>query len=110
MIVYLEKIYTAANVAKIRFAYIFQPLEEFNTPDLIKRFDQYLQHLPVIEFNSGRYDTNIIKPYLSKYYVDKKEQIFATQKEVDEEEDDEEEKEEENGIAPKQPPAFQYSF
>ncbi|BFZ20032.1 hypothetical protein BsWGS_23071 [Bradybaena similaris] len=112
MIVYLEKISAAAyKLLKSDFADIFQQLEEFNTPELIKRFESYLHQLPVIGFNSGRYDTNVIKPYLSKYYVDKKEQVVATQEAVEEEDDEKEEEEveePENGVAPKQPPAFKY--
>ena len=37
---------------------------------LVKQFYRYLRQLPVIGFNSGKYDINLIKPYLLKRVMD----------------------------------------
>ncbi|XP_025085055.1 uncharacterized protein LOC112558684 isoform X2 [Pomacea canaliculata] len=51
--------------------------QQNNSPDSIQiptaalkaRFDDYLRQLPVIGFNSGKYDINVIKPYLVRRFV-----------------------------------------
>ncbi|BFZ13860.1 hypothetical protein BsWGS_16899 [Bradybaena similaris] len=74
MLQYLEQVADAAyRLLSDKFAYIKEQLTHLEMPDLITRFDDYLRQLPVIGFNSGKYDVNVIKPYLVKYFVDKAE-------------------------------------
>ena len=51
---------------------------------MLQKFLQYLQQIPVIGFNSGRYDFNVVKPFLVQTlqtlggveFVVKKEQAY----------------------------------
>ena len=40
--------------------------------DFIQHLERYTNTLPVFEFNSGRYDINLIKPYLIPYLINEK--------------------------------------
>lgn len=72
MLQYLEDVVDAAyNLLSDKFAYITELLTHFEMPDLVTRFDDYLNLLPLIGFNSGKYDVNVIKRYLVKHFVDK---------------------------------------
>mgnify|MGYP006375582401 FL=1 len=94
MVDYLEEI---SNHAYLLLTETFQPLydaleqleKEVNTFVPVKRLkeklDEYLQELPVIGFNSAKYDINVIKPYLMERFVS------STAPEEKEEEEEEEE-------------------
>ncbi|BFZ03070.1 hypothetical protein BsWGS_06109 [Bradybaena similaris] len=87
MIRRLEKIADEAyRLLKERFAHIFTQLIELDLPDLANRLNSYLKQVPIIGYNSGKYDLNAIKSYLVSYFVSKAEGLN-----VDEEEEDEEE-------------------
>jgi hypothetical protein len=42
-----------------------------------KKLDDYLRQLPVIGFNSGNYDLNVIKPFLVNYFVSQEKKPFS---------------------------------
>ncbi|GFR89466.1 hypothetical protein ElyMa_000794700 [Elysia marginata] len=62
------------------FLDVFKELDELekeselidNTPVAVLRkdFKKYLRALPVVGFNSGRYDINVIKPFLIKHLLE----------------------------------------
>ena len=69
---------------------------------LLIKLEGYLSQLPVIGFNSGKYDINLIKPYFIKYFVGTEEggnkkpttvvidadRVFEDEKETDSDDDD----------------------
>ena len=64
-----------------------QPSNPYKT--LMKQFDDWLHKLPIIGFNSGKYDLNAVKQFLVPYFLPKKEE------EVEMEQDDKQKEEEE---------------
>ena len=66
-----------------------QPSNPYKT--LMKQLHDWLHKLPVIGFNSGKYDLNAVKQFLVPYFLSKKDE-----KEEMEQDDKEEEEEEEN--------------
>ena len=56
----------------------------------MKQLHDWLHKLPVIGFNSGKYDLNAVKQFLVPYFLSKKEE------EEEMEQDDKEKEEEEN--------------
>ena len=59
----------------------------------MKQLHDWLHKLPVIGFNSGKYDLNAVKQFLVPYFLSKKDE-----EEEDMEQDDKEEEEENDGI------------
>ena len=66
-----------------------QPSNPYKT--LMKQLHDWLHKLPVIGFNSGKYDLNAVKQFLVPYFLSKKEE-----EEKEMEQDDKEKEEEEN--------------
>ena len=50
--------------------------------NLKKEFDRYLRQIPVLGFNSGKYDLNLIKRHIMAYilYTKKQNEIFTINK------------------------------
>ena len=72
VIQYLEKISDAAYALLLeKFENVFEQISELEVPHLSKRLDGYLRQMPVIGFNSGRYDMNVVLPFFIKYYMSK---------------------------------------
>ncbi|BFZ06709.1 hypothetical protein BsWGS_09748 [Bradybaena similaris] len=95
MIHHLEKIADEAyRLLKERFEYIFDQLTELDLPDLAKRLNEYLMQVPVVGFNSGKYDLNIIKSYLVTYFVDKADGLNVEEEEEEVQTDPKDVKEE----------------
>ena len=68
-----------------------QPSNPYKT--LMKQLHDWLHKLPVIGFNSGKYDLNAIKQFLVPYFLSKNEE-----EEKEMEQDDKEKEEENNGV------------
>ena len=66
-----------------------QPSNPYKTQ--MKQLHDWLHKLPVIGFNSGKYDLNAVKQFLVPYFLSKKEE-----EEEEMEQDDKEKEEEEN--------------
>ena len=71
-----------------------QPTNPYKT--LMTQLDDWLRQLPVIGFNSGKYDLNIIKQFLVPYFLSKKQE--QQQQQEEEMEQDEKEEEENDGV------------
>ena len=68
-----------------------QPSNPYKT--LMKQLHDWLHKLPVVGFNSGKYDLNAVKQFLVPYFLSKKED---EEEEEEMEQDDKEKEEEEN--------------
>ena len=71
-----------------------QPSNPYKT--LMKQLDEWLHKLPVIGFNSEKYDLNAVKQFLVPYFLSKKEE--EEEMEHDDKEKEEEEEEENDGV------------
>ena len=71
-----------------------QPSNPYKT--LMKQLHDWLHKLPVIGFNSGKYDINAVKHFLIPYFLSKKEEEEEEMEKDDKEKEEEEEEEEEN--------------
>ena len=71
-----------------------QPTNPYKT--LMKQLHDWLHKLPVIGFNSGKYDLNAVKQFLVPYFLSKKEE--EEEMEQDDKEEEEEEEEENDGV------------
>ena len=60
----------------------------------MKQLHDWLHKLPVIGFNSGKYDLNAVKQFLVPYFLSKKEE----EEEMDQDDNEKEEEEENDGI------------
>jgi G:T-mismatch repair DNA endonuclease (very short patch repair protein) len=74
----LEAISDAAYAILLeKFEWVFKQLNELGedvAPGLIEKLDAYLKELPTLSFNGGKYDLNLIKPYLIHYFIEAAEQ------------------------------------
>ena len=61
----------APNVARPKISFLKR---------LKSRLDEYLKKLPVVGFNSGKYDLNVIKKFLAAYLVKNKEMDFIVKR------------------------------
>ena len=67
MLEYLEEIsYHSNKFLSQKFYYIFSLLENSENEHPLEAFQSYLKELPVVRFDSGRYDLCLIKePFLT---------------------------------------------
>ena len=70
-----------------------QPSNPYKT--LMKQLHDWLHKLPVIGFNSGKYDLNAVKQFLVPYFLSKKEE---EEEEMEQDDKEEEEEEENDGV------------
>ena len=84
---YLEEIsYHFYNFLSQKFQYVFSLLEKSETEHLLEAFQPYLKELPVVGFNSGRYDLCLIEEPFStlfhpniEFTVKKEQQLYLYQ-------------------------------
>ena len=70
-----------------------QPSNPYKT--LMKQLHDWLHKLPVIGFNSGKYDLNAVKQFLVPYFLSKKEE---EEEEMEQDDKEKEEEEENDGV------------
>ena len=70
MLEYLEEIsYHSYKFLSQKLQYVFTLLEKSENEHLLEAFQSYLKELPVVGFNSGRYDLCLIKePFLTLFH------------------------------------------
>ena len=70
MLEYLEEIsYHSYKFLSRKFQYVFPLLEKSENQHLLDAFQSYLKEMPVVGFNSGRYDLYLIKePFLTLFH------------------------------------------
>ena len=70
MLEHLEEIsYHSYKFLSQKFYYVFSVLEKSENEYLLEAFQSYLKELPVVGFNSGRYDLCLIKkPFLTLFH------------------------------------------
>ena len=69
---YMEKIAAAAfeNLKSVDFKAAYEEIDSSRNPESLKKIlDRYLQVVPCVGFNSGKYDVNMIKPYFVHRFV-----------------------------------------
>ena len=68
---YLELIATAAyERLREKFKDVFDQIaKKKNADELLAIFEKYLRQVPVVGYNSGKYDINLAKPYIIKRFL-----------------------------------------
>ena len=62
---------------------------------MMKQLNDWLHKLPIIGFNSGKYDLNVVEQFLVPYFLSRKEEEEEEEEEEEMEQDDKEKQEEE---------------